>query len=200
LSWLFGKNKTSLKRKQLSFRVFQLPLNWRFVVHTKWSSEIDSLMAEKAKIETVFETEKAKIETVFETEKAKIEKKINLLQQICLLEDKYATNSPVEASDVPSEPSEPSVRRGRPRKSEVAGSASKDGKSMKLPTLLKTLGQQNPKMTHNQITKMVHDYGYETKSSNLSSMVYQQLLRLVKKEIFSYDKETREYTYNGQDC
>ena len=189
MSWLFGKNKTSLKRKQLSFRVFQLPLNWRFVVHTKWSSEIDSLMAEKAKIETVFETEKAKIE-----------KKINLLQQICLLEDKYATNSPVEASDVPSEPSEPSVRRGRPRKSEVAGSASKDGKSMKLPTLLKTLGQQNPKMTHNQITKMVHDYGYETKSSNLSSMVYQQLLRLVKKEIFSYDKETREYTYNGQDC
>ena len=178
MSWLFGKNKTSLKRKQLSFRVFQLPLNWRFVVHTKWSSEIDSLMAEKAKIE----------------------KKINLLQQICLLEDKYATNSPVEASDVPSEPSEPSVRRGRPRKSETVVGASKDGKSMKLPTLLKTLGQQNPKMTHNQITKMVHDYGYETKSSNLSSMVYQQLLRLVKKEIFSYDKETREYTYNGQDC
>lgn len=144
-------------------------------MHTQWSSEIDSLMAEKAKIE----------------------KKINLLQQLRLLENEYATNSPVEASDVPSEPS---VRRGRPRKSETVVSATKEGKSMKLPALLKTLGQQNPKMTHNQITKMVHDYGYETKSSNLSSMVYQQLLRLVKKEIFSYDKETREYTYNGQDC
>jgi hypothetical protein len=144
-------------------------------VHTQWSSEIDSLMAEKAKIE----------------------KKINLLQQLRLLENEYATNSPVEHSDVPSEPS---TRRGRPRKSEGVVGTTKESKSMKLPALLKTLGQQNPKMTHNQITKMVHDYGYETKSSNLSSMVYQQLLRLVKKEIFSYDKETREYTYNGQDC
>lgn len=144
-------------------------------MHTQWSSEIDSLMAEKAKIE----------------------KKINLLQQLRLLENEYATNSPVEHSDVPSEPS---IRRGRPRKSEAVAGATKESKSMKLPALLKTLGQQNPKMTHNQITKMVHDYGYETKSSNLSSMVYQQLLRLVKKEIFSYDKETREYTYNGQDC
>jgi hypothetical protein len=130
-------------------------------------------------------------------EKAKIEKKINLLQQLRLLENEYATNSPVEHSDVPSEPS---TRRGRPRKSEGVVGTTKESKSMKLPALLKTLGQQNPKMTHNQITKMVHDYGYETKSSNLSSMVYQQLLRLVKKEIFSYDKETREYTYNGQDC
>ncbi len=144
-------------------------------MHTQWSSEIDSLMAEKAKIE----------------------KKINLLQQLRLLENEYATNSPVEHSDVPSEPS---TRRGRPRKSEGVVGTTKESKSMKLPALLKTLGQQNPKMTHNQITKMVHDYGYETKSSNLSSMVYQQLLRLVKKEIFSYDKETREYTYNGQDC
>lgn len=71
-------------------------------------------------------------------------------------------------------------------------------KQLKLPDLLQQIGQEHTApMKYEVFAKFVQDSGYQTSASNLNNMVYQCLQKLVKKNIFKKNAESREYQYVG---
>lgn len=88
-------------------------------------------------------------------------------------------------------------KRGRPRKTDSVKSKS-ESKSADLPTLLEVISQTVAKpMKQDEFVRMVRDAGYQTKAKDISSMVYQALLKLVKRGTMKKNAETREYSYAG---
>jgi|694.fasta_scaffold00185_49 hypothetical protein len=141
-------------------------------------------------------------------EHSKISKKISLLEDLIELENEHAFDAPtsnenqstshrhennprIVANNDGSEPR----RRGRPRKNpsdEVAV------KSLKLPNLLETIGQQHGKsMRYDDLAILVKSSGYKTNSKDFNNMVYQCLQKLCKKGVFVRNPETQEYHYAG---
>lgn len=74
-----------------------------------------------------------------------------------------------------------------------------DGKSIDLPSLLETIAQQvdRPLLLADFVT-LAREAGYTTKAKDFSNMVYQAVLKLVKKGLFKKNDETRAYEYVGQ--
>lgn len=97
-------------------------------------------------------------------------------------------------------------RRGRPpgtgkaaTAAKAAGVATDDGKSVDLPTLLETIAQQvNRPLLLADFVTLARQAGYTTKAKDFSNMVYQSVLKLVKKGLFRKNDETRAYEYVGK--
>jgi hypothetical protein len=93
-------------------------------------------------------------------------------------------------------------RRGRPKgttNAAKAGVAADDGKSVDLPTLLETIAQQvNRPLLLSDFVTLAREAGYTTKAKDFSNMVYQSVLKLVKKGLFKKNEETRAYEYVGK--
>jgi hypothetical protein len=99
-------------------------------------------------------------------------------------------------------------RRGRPpgtgkaaaaAATKAAGVATDDGKSVDLPTLLETIAQQvNRPLLLADFVTLARQAGYTTKAKDFSNMVYQSVLKLVKKGLFRKNDETRAYEYVGK--
>jgi len=96
-------------------------------------------------------------------------------------------------------------RRGRPKGSTNApkvaatGVVTDDGKSVDLPSLLETIAQQvNRPLLLTDFVTLAREAGYTTKAKDFSNMVYQSVLKLVKKGKFKKNEETRAYEYVGK--
>lgn len=94
-------------------------------------------------------------------------------------------------------------KRGRPKgsknKPKETMTTDDDGKSADLPTLLETIGQEvNKPLTCADFVTLVREAGYKTKAKDFSNMVYQALLKLVKRGTFKKNEETRAYEYVKQ--
>lgn len=101
-------------------------------------------------------------------------------------------------AQVPTQAQAPAPKKkGRPKQVK-AGVPAGDGKTVDLPTLLETIGQQvNKPLTLADFVTMVRQAGYETKAKDFSNMVYQALLKLCKRGKFKKNDETRSYEYIG---
>ena len=95
-------------------------------------------------------------------------------------------------------------RRGRPPKvkdgtavtAAPTGVSTEDGKSVDLPTLLVTLAQDvNKPLLLPDFVTLAREAGYTTKAKDFSNMVYQAVLKLVKKGVFKKNDETRAYEF-----
>jgi len=91
-------------------------------------------------------------------------------------------------------------KRGRPKgsknKKTAEGTAGRDGKSIDLPSILETIGQQVQKpLVLADFVTLAREAGYATKSKDFSNMVYQALLKLVKRGSFKKNEETRAYEF-----
>ena len=127
----------------------------------------------------------------------KIAKKINCIEELVRLEEEHTIDT-----DIPTSHEDPVIFRGdnsvKARRSRIASPVS-SGKSMKLPNLLETIGQQHPHfMRYEKIAELVLETGYKTNSGNLSNMVYQCLQKLCKKGVFTKNDMTREYQFSGK--
>lgn len=93
-------------------------------------------------------------------------------------------------------------RRGRPKGSTNKNKVAKpddDGKSIDLPSLLETIAQQvNKPLLLADFVTLAREAGYTTKAKDFSNMVYQSVLKLVKKGLFRKNEETRAYEYVGK--
>lgn len=91
-------------------------------------------------------------------------------------------------------------KRGRPKQTGAkAGVPTGDGKTIDLPTLLETIGQNlNKPLALPDFVTLVRESGYSTKAKDFSNMVYQALLKLVKRGKFKKNDETRCYEYVGK--
>jgi len=112
------------------------------------------------------------------------------------------TTAPVQAA-VQATPTGEVKRRGRPKgttnAAKAAGVATDDGKSVDLPTLLETIAQQvNRPLLLADFVTLAREAGYTTKAKDFSNMVYQSVLKLVKKGLFKKNEETRAYEYVGK--
>lgn len=90
-------------------------------------------------------------------------------------------------------------KRGRPKGSKnkpKEAMTSDEGKPVDLPTLLETIGQEvNKPLTCADFVTLVRESGYKTKAKDFSNMVYQALLKLVKRGTFKKNEETRAYEF-----
>jgi len=119
-------------------------------------------------------------------EQSKIAKKISLLEEIIRLEGQHVA------------PSEEKKSKRTARTRSADNRTNETGKQMKLPDLLKQIGQQHSHpMKYHMFAQFVQESGYKTNSVNLNSMVYQALQKLVDRNVFSKNPETREYQYIG---
>ena len=74
-----------------------------------------------------------------------------------------------------------------------------DGKTADLPTLLETISQQmNKPLKLADFVTLVREAGYTTEAKDFSNMVYQALLKLVKRGTLKKNAETRGYVYAGE--
>lgn len=146
---------------------------------------------------------------LLEDEAQKIQKRIVLVKQLAALEgaDTKAAPKTPKAAPKPKAPAVPGAepkKRGRPRKVQPEGQVASDegdGKAIKLPALLKTIGQSLTKpVTMVEIVNMVREAGYKSEAKDYSNMVYQGLTKLVDKGLFTKtvkvdDPTTRIYEY-----
>lgn len=92
-------------------------------------------------------------------------------------------------------------RRGRPPGSKnvakvAADGAADDGKSVDLQSLLQNIAQQTDKpLMIKDFVSLSLQSGYTTKAKDFSNIVYQSVLKLVKKGVFRKDSETRAYEF-----
>ena len=101
---------------------------------------------------------------------------------------KPTTTAVVAQTDAPK-------KRGRPAKVK-AGIVTDDGKSIDLPTLLVSLAQNvNKPLLLADFVTLAREAGYTTKAKDFSNMVYQAVLKLVKKGLFKKNDETRAYEF-----
>lgn len=107
-----------------------------------------------------------------------------------------ATAAPVAAtSDGVAAPK----RRGRPPKNPNAVAVVKE-KRLELPSLLQTIVQTHGKpMKHEELVVAARTAGYKSDASDFSNMVYQALVKLVKKGTFAKANEGKnaEYTFRA---
>jgi hypothetical protein len=84
------------------------------------------------------------------------------------------------------------IGKGVPRKTD-------DGKQPDLPTLLAQIAaeQQRP-LKIADFVSLARAAGYQTDAKDFPNMVYQALLKLVKRGILEKDQESRDYHYVGQ--
>jgi hypothetical protein len=74
-----------------------------------------------------------------------------------------------------------------------------DGKTADLPTLLETISQQvNRPLKLAELVTLVREAGYTTEAKDFSNMVYQALLKLVRRGTLTKNAETREYAWAGE--
>lgn len=147
---------------------------------------------------------------LLEDEAQKIQKRIVLVKQLAALEsgDSKAAPKTPKAAPKPKAPAVPGAepkKRGRPRKVQPEGAAAVagegDGKAIKLPALLKTIGQSLTKpVTMVEIVNLVREAGYKSDAKDYANMVYQGLTKLVDKGLFTKtvkvdDPTTRIYEY-----
>lgn len=100
------------------------------------------------------------------------------------------------AGDAPKKRGRPKGSKNKPKVAgDVAGDGG-DGKSLDLPTMLETIGEQvNKPLTVADFVTLVREGGYTTKAKDFPNMVYQALLKLCKKGTFKKNEETRAYEY-----
>lgn len=131
-------------------------------------------------------------------EVAKLEKRIRLLEELVALEDEHGethhhvATSTTEASEAPK-------RRGRPPRQNGATTVNTSaGKSMTLPSLLISIGSQNPNpLSIAEISHLVDQAGYKSKSEDPGYMIYQSLYKLCKKGVFERDRQEGSYRFLG---
>ena len=90
-------------------------------------------------------------------------------------------------------------RRGRPPKNSNAVPVVKE-KRLELPSLLQTIVQTHGKpMRHEELVVAARTAGYKSGASDFSNMVYQCLVKLVKKGTFAKANEGKnaEYTFRA---
>jgi hypothetical protein len=90
-------------------------------------------------------------------------------------------------------------RRGRPPKNPNAVAVVKE-KRLELPSLLQTIVQTHGKpMKHEELVVAARTAGYKSDASDFSNMVYQALVKLVKKGTFAKANEGKnaEYTFRA---
>ena len=136
-----------------------------------------------------------------------LQKKRDLIVQLAALEGEVVTEksktTKVAKPKAPAVPGAEPKKRGRPRKVQPEGQAeaSGDGKAIKLPALLKTIGQSLTKpVTMVEIVDLVRKAGYVSEAKDYSNMVYQGLTKLVDKGHFTKttkadDPTTRIYEW-----
>ena len=130
----------------------------------------------------------------------RIQERIGLLQRLRELDLEEAgvvttvTTAPV-ATQAPAQTQEAPKKRGRPKTVKTEATTG-EGKSVDLPTLLETIGQNVSRpLTQAEFVTLCRESGYTTKAKDFSNMVYQALLKLVKKGKFKKNDETRQYEY-----
>jgi len=90
-------------------------------------------------------------------------------------------------------------RRGRPPKNPNAVPQNKE-KRIELPNLLETIIQTHGKpMKHEELVVAARNAGYKSEAKDFSNMVYQCLVKLVKKGTLGKDNEGKnaEYTFRA---
>lgn len=100
-------------------------------------------------------------------------------------------------------PAQPQAKpKGRPaqvKSPALAPAGGEDGKTVDLPTLLATISQQvNKPLKQADFVTLVREAGYTTKAKDFSNMVYQALLKLVRRGTLTKNTEKREYVYAGE--
>lgn len=132
-------------------------------------------------------------------EVVKLEKRIRLLEELVALEEEHGDTQhhQVVASTVQN--SESPKRRGRPsRQNSAAVANTSTGKTMTLPSLLISIGSQNPNpLSIAEISHLVDQAGYKSKSEDPGYMIYQSLYKLCKKGVFERDRQEGSYRFLG---
>lgn len=129
-------------------------------------------------------------------EVVKLEKRIRLLEELVALENEHGeTNHHIVATAT--ETPEAPKRRGRPPRQNNSSIASA-AKSMTLPSLLISIGSQNPgPLSIAEISQLVDQAGYRSKSEDPGYMIYQSLYKLCKKGVFERDRQEGSYRFLG---
>lgn len=140
-----------------------------------------------------------------------LQEQIGLLQRVREIEQEISgtvVQTPGVKTTAPVVGNEVKKRRGRPKGStnvtKVATEGAEanednDGKSVDLQTLLETIAQQvNRPLLLADFVTLARQAGYTTKAKDFSNMVYQSVLKLVKKGLFKKNEETRAYEYIGK--
>lgn len=87
-------------------------------------------------------------------------------------------------------------KRGRPKKVQVT---TDDGKQMDLPHLLETIAQEVGRpLKQSDFVTLVREAGYKSQAKDFSNMIYQSLLKLVKRGVLEKDSDNRTYTFSGK--
>lgn len=139
-----------------------------------------------------------------------LQEKVGLLERLAEIEEQGGANG-VAAVAAPEAPKPAAAGQQKaatkkttkaaaaPKAADRAGVPTDDGKVMDLPTLLETIGQQvNKPLQLADFVTLVREAGYTTKAKDFTNMVYQALLKLVKRGKFERNPETRAYQYVGQ--
>jgi len=136
------------------------------------------------------------------SEVAKLEKRIRLLEELVALEnehgetDHHIVATATEIADAPK-------RRGRPprqtqNQTHSNAHAAAAAKSMTLPSLLISIGSQSSgPLTIAEISQLVDQAGYKSKSEDPGYMIYQSLYKLCKKGVFERDRQEGSYRFIG---
>lgn len=141
--------------------------------------------------------------TTLRSQREKLDKQITLLEELVDLETQHGGHQPR-----PVTARKPAARtavadKAKPRKSkrssrQIGAAVSSDGKNIRLPQLLVSIGQQQSSPVKlEELCKLVKEAGYESNASNFSNMVYQSLQKLIKKGFFARNSDTREYAFTG---
>lgn len=129
-------------------------------------------------------------------QKIKWEKRVRLLEELVSLETEHASDAPVTTHQT-TQSDTPVRRRGRPAKAQVAVTVD-HSKRMTLPSLLISIGSQHQGLlTIAEISQLVEQAGYKSKSADPGYMIYQSLYKLCQKGVFERDREQGAYKFIG---
>lgn len=141
--------------------------------------------------------------TTLRSQREKLDKQIALLEELVDLEVQHGGHQarPVAARKLAARTAatdNPKIRRAKKTSRQIGAVVSSDGKNIRLPQLLVSIGQQQSSPVKlEELCKLVKEAGYESNASNLSNMVYQSLQKLIKKGFFARNDETRDYAFTG---
>lgn len=142
--------------------------------------------------------------TTLRSQRDKLDKQIVLLEELVDLETQHgghhvrpvAARKPAARSTAFAD--KPKPRKAKKNNRQIGAAVSSDGKNIRLPQLLVSIGQQQSSPVKlEELCKLVKEHGYESNASNFSNMVYQSLQKLIKKGFFARNNETREYAFTG---
>jgi hypothetical protein len=140
--------------------------------------------------------------TTLRSQREKLDKQIALLEELVDLEAQHGGH---QVRSVAARKSARTAvadnlkpRRAKKTSRQIGVVVSSDGKNIRLPQLLVSIGQQQSSPVKlDELCKLVKEAGYESYASNFSNMVYQSLQKLIKKGFFARNDETREYAFTG---